>query len=245
MIKKTMSVIVCSTLFSISLFAVDQNELMSYTALKHKASFEKQEQKVKDELIKEYEKMDKLASILEKDKMKNDVDLRVTKKMATVNTWSNKFMKDYNPTDSELQALYILLKPKASAKYNLRNILVTHEKNADSIIKSLNDIKDPKAQLASFIKNVKESSKDIKSKEKDGLSGLIDSNKINPDILAALKDKKEGEIVKINIKEVGTQIILIDKYVPEKDATFEESKELLVNNAKKIALKKEIDSLLK
>ena len=243
--KKTISLLLCSTLFSVSLFAVDQKELASYTAQKHKASFEKQEQKIKDEITKEYEKMNKLAQILEKDKMKNDVDYKVTKTMAMVGIWSNKFMKDYNPTDSELQALYLLLKPKAVSKYNLRNILVSHEKNADSIIKSLNEIKEPKAQLTSFIKNVKENSKDTKSKEKDGLSGLIDSNKLNPDIIAALKDKKEGDIVKVNIKGVGTQIILIDKYVPQKDATFEESKNVLIQSAKRNALNKEIELLLK
>lgn len=245
MIKKFLSVSLCCTLFSVSLLAVDQKEVISYTAQKHKASFEKQEQKVKDELTVEYEKMDKLAQLLEKDKMKNDVDLKVTKTIVTVNAWSNKFMKNYNPTDAELQNLYKTLKPKAVAKYNLRNILVTYEKSADTIIKSLNEIKDSKAQLASFVKYVKDSSKDTASKEKDGLSGFLDANKLNPDIAAALKDKKEGDIVKVNIKGLGTQIILIDKYVPEKDATFEESKELLINNAKKQALIKELDSLLK
>lgn len=244
--KKTiLSLLLSSALFSVSLFAVDQKEVISYTAQKHKADFVKQEQKVKDELTIEYEKMDKLAQLLEKDKMKNDVDLKVTKTIVTVNTWSNKFMKNYNPTDAELQNLYKTLKPKSVAKYNLRNILVTYEKNADTIIKSLNEIKDPKAQLTSFLKYVKDSSRDTASKEKDGLSGFLDANKLNPDILRALKDKKEGDIVKVNIKGLGTQIILIDKYVPEKDATFEESKQLLINNAKKQALIKELDSLLK
>lgn len=244
--KKTiLSLLLSSALFSVSLFAVDQKEVISYTAQKHKASFEKQEQKVKDELTKEYEKMDKLAQVLEKDKMKNDTDFKVTKTMAIIGIWSNRFMQNYNPTDAELQTLYVTLKPKAVAKYNLRNILVTHEKNADTIIKALNDIKDPKAQLASFIKYVKDSSKDNTSKEKDGLSGILDANKINPAILSILKDKKEGDIVKINLKDIGTQIILIDKYIPEKDATFAESKELLIKNAKKQALIKEIDTLLK
>ena len=51
--------------------------------------------------------------------------------------------------------------------------------------------------------------------------------------------------LKINLKDLGTQIILIEKYIPEKDATFDEAKEALSNLAKRKALTKEIELLLK
>ena len=131
------------------------------------------------------------------------------------------------------------------AKYELRNILVSYEENANKIIKSLNSAKNLKAKQESFIKYVKSGSNDLASKQKDGLTDLVDINKLNPEVRNALKDKKEGDIIKVNLKDVGTQIILIEKFIPEKEASFEESKEALINLAKRIALVKEIDLLLK
>ena len=63
--------------------------------------------------------------------------------------------------------------------------------------------------------------------------------------LFSLKDKNEGDIVKVNLKDVGTQIIFIERYIPEKEASFQESEEALINLAKRKALVKEMDLLLK
>ena len=96
-----------------------------------------------------------------------------------------------------------------------------------------------------FIKYVRSVSNDVASKQNNGLTELVDENKLNPQIKEALKGKKEEGIVKINLKDLGTQIILIEKYIPEKDATFDEAKEALSNLAKRKALTKEIELLLK
>ena len=219
-----------------------ENEVISYSALKYKMDFAKQDSKLQDSLNQEYSRVKKIALILESNIMKNDIDLEVAKNIATVDIWTNKFMQNYKPTDAELKELYTLEKPRVVSKYELRNILVAYEENADRIINMLNTTKNKKE---TFIKYVRSVSNDVASKQNNGLTELVDENKLNPQIKEALKGKKEGDIVKINLKDIGTQIILIEKYIPEKDATFDEAKEALENLAKRKALTKEIELLLK
>lgn len=242
--KKFTALFLCSILFNINLFS-DEKEVASYTAQKHKVDFYKQEAKVKEALTKEYDTIVKLSQNLEKDIMKNDINLRTAKNILTVDIWSEKFLRSYVPTDTELKELYKAEKPRIVAKYELRNILVTYEENADKIIAALNRLKNKKDKQESFIKYVKSVSNDLASKQKDGLTDLVDVNKLNIEIITALKDKNEGDIIKVNLKDVGTQIIFIEKFIPEKEASFQESEEALINLAKRKALAKEMDLLLK
>ena len=242
--RKIITLSLGSSLFCVNLFA-QQGEVTSYTAQKHKVDFNKQESKTKESLEKEYQRSEKLAQILENGKMKNDIDLKVAKDIVTIDIWSNKFLNSYQPSQTELQELFKAEKPRVVAKYELRNILVTYEENADKIISALNKAKTKKDKQESFIKYVKSVSNDLASKQKDGLTDLVDANKLNSEIKTALKDKNEGDIVKVNLKDVGTQIIFIERYIPEKDASFQESEEALINLAKRKALIKEIDLLLK
>lgn len=238
---KTIVLFLFSTFVYVNLNAAE-NEVISYSALKYKLEFDKQDSKLQDSLNQEYSRVKKIALILESNIMKNDIDLEVAKNIATVDIWTNKFMQNYKPTESELKELYTLEKPRVVAKYELRNILVAYEENADRIITMLNSTKNKKE---TFIKYVRSVSNDVASKQNNGLTELVDENKLNPQIKEALKGKKEGDIVKINLKDIGTQIILIEKYIPEKNATFEEAKEALKILAKRKALTKEIELLLK
>ena len=242
--RKIITLSLGSSLFCVNLFA-QQGEVTSYTAQKHKVDFNKQESKTKESLEKEYQRSEKLAQILENGKMKNDIDLKVAKDIVTIDIWSNKFLNSYQPSQTELQELFKAEKPRVVAKYELRNILVTYEENANKIMNTLINSKTFKDKQETFIKYVKSVSNDLSSKQKDGLIDLVDVNKLNAEIKVALKDKKEGDIVKVSLKDVGTQIILIEKYLPEKDATFEEAKGALINLAKRKALVKEIELLLK
>ena len=238
---KTIVIFLFSIFICINLNA-GENEVISYSTLKYKIDFDKQNVQLKDSLNQEYNRVKKIAQILESNIMKNDIDLEVAKNLATVDIWTNKFMQNYKPTNSELLELYKLGKPRVVAKYELRNILVTYEENADRIINMLNSTQNKKE---TFIKYVRSVSNDVASKQNNGLTELVDENKLNPQIKEALKGKKEEDIVKINLKDLGTQIILIEKYIPEKDATFDEAKEALSNLAKRKALTKEIELLLK
>ena len=238
---KTIVIFLFSIFICINLNA-GENEVISYSTLKYKIDFDKQNSQLKDSLNQEYNRVKKIAQILESNIMKNDIDLEVAKNLATVDIWTNKFMQNYKPTNSELLELYKLEKPRVVAKYELRNILVTYEENADRIINMLNSTQNKKE---TFIKYVRSVSNDVASKQNNGLTELVDENKLNPQIKEALKGKKEEDILKINLKDLGTQIILIEKYIPEKDATFDEAKEALSNLAKRKALTKEIELLLK
>ena len=241
---KVVSVILFGTLFSVSLYA-NQNEITSYSNLKYQADFDKQSPKLKESISSEYLRVKKIATILQNQQMKNDIDLEVAKNIATVDIWTNKFLQNYKSTDIELNELFKDEKPRTVAKYELRNILVSYEKNADRIIAMLSEIKNKQEKKESFIKYVRSVSNDVASKQNNGLTALVDENKLNPQIKETLKDKKEGDIVKVNLKDIGTQILYIEKYIPEKSASFEEAKEALINLAKRKALTKEIELLLK
>ena len=239
---KNISVILLGTLFSLNLYS---NEIASYSALKYKMDITKQNPKIQETISKEYANIKKLAKNLDVTVMKNDTDVEVAKNIAIVDIWTNKFLQIYTPTERELTDLYKQEKPRTVAKYELRNILVSYEKNADRIITMLNAIKNKQERKESFIKYVRSVSNDVASKQNNGLTALVDENKLNPQVRESLKGKKDGDIVKVNLKDVGTQIIYIERYIPEKMATFEESKDALINLAKRKALAREIEFLLK
>lgn len=241
MVKK-ISLYIVTTFLSMNLYA---DEIASYSAMKYHVNYEKQNPKSKESLEKEYQKIKRLSKTLEATVMKNDFDVEVAKNLAIIEIWSNKFMQTYKSSENELNELYKTEKPKVVAKYELRNILVSYEKNADRIIEMLNEIKNRQEKKESFIKYVRSVSNDVASKQNNGLTPLVDENKLNPQIKEALKGKKEGEIVKVNLKDVGTQILYIEKYIPEKIATFEEAKDALINLAKRRALAREMELLSK
>ena len=212
--KKFTALFLCSILFNINLFS-DEKEVASYTAQKHKVDFYKQEAKVKEALTKEYDTVVKLSQNLEKDIMKNDINLRTAKNILTVDIWSEKFLRSYVPTDTELKELYKAEKPRIVAKYELRNILVTYEENADKIIAALNRLKNKKDKQESFIKYVKSVSNDLASKQKDGLTDLVDVNKLNIEIKVETNGASgvENAITPADLKDIYGVIIAADKDV--------------------------------
>lgn len=233
--------------FGLSCFAsfVLADEISSFTAIKYKADFSKQEHKVQQAIVNEYSSLKKLAKKVEAKDLKDDADYEVSKNLLLIDIWSKKFLQSYNPTNEELQKLYVEQKPSVVAKYELRNILVNYEKNADMVLEKLNLINNPNEKKESFIKFVKSVSNDNISKNNQGLSPIVDENRLNPQIKEALVGKKEGDIVKVNIKDLGTQILYIEKYIPQKEASFDESKGALIELAKKQALNRQIELLSK
>ena len=150
---KTIVIFLFSIFICINLNA-GENEVISYSTLKYKIDFDKQNSQLKDSLNQEYNRVKKIAQILESNIMKNDIDLEVAKNLATVDIWTNKFMQNYKPTNSELLELYKLEKPRVVAKYELRNILVTYEENADRIINMLNSTQNKKETFIKYVRSV-------------------------------------------------------------------------------------------
>ena len=60
-----------------------------------------------------------------------------------------------------------------------------------------------------------------------------------------MQGKEVGARVKVNLGDIGWQVLLIESYEPERKATFEEAKQLLVTIARQEAVHKEIARLTK
>ena len=127
------------------------DEITSFTAIKYKADFSKQDHKTQQAIVNEYSKLKKMAKTVEATSLKGDSDFEVAKNLLLIDIWSKKFIQSYNPSEDELKKLYIEQKPSVVAKYELRNILVSYEKNADMILDKLNQIQNPKENKNSFI----------------------------------------------------------------------------------------------
>jgi hypothetical protein len=222
---------------------VNMDEVASYAVQKYRVSLDAQTEQGRTQLVNEYSQTSQIAEALSKN-MQDDVDLKVVTKLFTVDIWAKKFMATINPTDEELKKMYETQKPQSSSKYNLRNILVKEETSADKLIKQISQIKDVPKQIEKFKELAKKESIDPSAKTTEGEIGFIETNKLDQNMQTLLKGKKGGDLIKINIPQIGWQVLLIEEYQPEKTATFEESKSLLISTIRQESLKKEIDKLI-
>lgn len=221
---------------------ISQNEISTFVAQKYKMDYNSQTQENKEKMKKEYENVTKVVNLIAKE-VKNDDDLKATINLITFSTWAKKYMQNLKINDETLKKLYKNQKPKTVASYNLYNILLSDKKKADEIIIKLEKVsKDDR--LKEFKKQVKDNSEDFISNKKEGNIGWLKLQQIDKNIQESIKDKKTNDLLLVNVGKVGWQIILIADYKAEKDATFEESKEFLINLAKKEELIKKIDTLL-
>lgn len=223
---------------------INDTELFAYAAQKYRVDYRVQTDKSKNDIRNEYLRNIKLADALLKGPMKEDTNLKVATRLITVEIWAQKFMQETVVSDDELKSLYVKSGLKTPPSYRFLNILVPTGDKADKLIASITNIKDKAKQLEKFKQLVQSDSEDPISRKNGGESGWVDSNKLDPNIQNALKDKKAGEIVKADITDVGTQILLIDDYKPEKAATFDEAKATLLLIAKQEKLNAEVNKIL-
>jgi len=244
---KNFSLLAASLLLSSNLLAeditVNQAEVISYSAQKHRVDFNAQTDKSKADIIKEYSQSAKLANSALVD-LKDDVDFKVATQIVALEIWAQKFMVTINPSDDELKKLYELEKPKINARVNLRNILLKDETTADKLLKTLSTIKDKTKKLEKFKELVKSDSLDITTKSKEGAIGFVDEGKLDKSIQELLKGRNSGDIVKFNIPNIGWQLFLVEEYQKAREATLDEAKQLLTNALRQKALGTEIDKRL-
>jgi hypothetical protein len=243
-----LSLLASSLLFTSNLLAenltVNQVEVESYSLQKHRVNFQAQTDKSKQDIVNEYLQTSKIAEYLSRGMMQHDVDLQVATKMMTIEIWAQKFMANVNPSEDEIKKLYETEKPKINSRYNLRNILVKDEASADKLLKTLSGIKDKTKKLDKFKEFVKSESLDITTKSKEGVIGFVDEAKLDKTMQELLKGKKDDEIVKFNMPNIGWQLFYIEEYQGSRNASLDEAKQFLTNALRQKALGNEIEKIL-
>jgi parvulin-like peptidyl-prolyl isomerase len=244
---KNLSVLSATLLFTSNLLAQDitlnQAEVLSYSAQKHRVDFNAQTDKSKADIIKEYSQTSKLADTMV-DELKDDANFKVTVKLVALEIWASKFMSSINPTEDELKKLYDIEKPKINSRYNLRNILLKDEVTADKLLKTISTIKDKTKKLTKFKELASSESLDITTKSKEGAIGFIDEVKFDKQVQQLLKGKNKGDIIKLNMQNIGWQLFYIEEYQATRDASPEEAKQFLTNILRQKALNTEIERRL-
>lgn len=229
--------------FTLSLYAQDNKEINIYTAFKYKADYNKLSNKQKVAIDKEYNELKKLSKKVYKN-IENSSYYNVKKNLLILETWSSLFMNKYNPSENELKEIYKNNEFKKNPKFKLKTLTLTDEKRALSIETQLKNKKSKDARAKLFNIFVKKDSIDTKTKDINGDLGWIDFEKINPNLKSQLIKLNTNDFFKINNKN-NIQFFYVEDKVDIRKATFEESKLLLIEIAKKQALKKEIDKLVK
>jgi parvulin-like peptidyl-prolyl isomerase len=222
----------------------NEAELISYSAQKYRVDYNAQSDKTKSDIANEYIQNAKLGDLLLGGAIKEDVNFKIASRQIAIEIWAQKFMQSTQVNEDQLKEMYSKLSPKMQPSYNLRNILHKSEADADKVMKTLKEIKDKKKQSEKFKQLSLSESEDFLSRKNGGKIGWVDANKLDPIIQSTLKEKKQGDIVKVEVKNIGWQILLIDEIKPERPATLEEAKGTLIQIAKQEMLNQEIKKLI-
>lgn len=248
--------ILSKTFFSLSVFAalalsahaedvtINQAELQAFAVQKYRVDFNAQTDKSKADIANEYVQNTKLGDALLKGSVKEEIDFKVAQRQLAIEIWARKFMQNATVDDAAVKALYEKYQPKTAPAYKVRNILVKTESKADSIIKTLSTLKDSTKRIEKFKGLVKSESEDLVSRKNEGDAGWLDLNRFDPSIQAALKDTKKNDIIKAEVKNIGWQVLLIEEFKPEHQASYEEAKAQLSMIAKQELLQQEIKKIL-
>lgn len=248
---KTKNGLFLKTVISISLMlslnaeeTINSNELYSFTVQKYRVDFNAQTDKSKSDIMQDYLQTVKLSDAILKSDFKNNVDYQVANRLLSINLWAQKVMNDTTVSDETIQELFKKHSPKIEARYLIRNILLKNKDDAIETEKALLNTNKTK-RLEKFEQLVQSNSEDFITRKDLGKSGWIDESKLSPAIRDALKDKKQNDIINVYVDNIGWQVLLLEDSQPEKQATFEEAKEILTKLAKEEILSKRIERNLK
>ena len=220
-------------------------KLQSFTAQKHRVDFNAQTESSKNDIVNDYVKTIKLSDKILEGTLKNDPDFEIANRLLAINIWAQKVIKDTKISDRKLRNLYKKHAPMIEARYELRNILLKSETEANKIEKTLKKITNKNKRLEKFKQLVESSSEDFITRKNDGQFEWIDENKLTPTMRDALKGKKSNEIIKVYVENIGWQVLLLEDFQASKKATLEESKAVLTNLAKQEILSTKIKEILK
>ncbi len=239
--KLFLKILMIVGLLLVNSFANDLLE--AYATQKYKVNYENLSAEQKSKVEQEYKNLEKLSDKVY-GKIKNSEQFKVVSQIVSVEIWSQQFMKDYKPTNKELQDLYKNVKPMTSPQYKLRSMSIDKATVAQNIQKQIDAQKTAKEKLTTFIKLAKQHSIDKKTKENGGDLGWIELMKVQSKLKTVLRKSKKGDFFIVKHPKF-IQMIFVEDYKAPVKATFEQSKNSLQIIAKKQALAKEIQKVLK
>ena len=238
-IKKLLFIFIC---FTLPLLANEIDEINIYTLKKYKVNYTELKKEKQDKIFQEYKQVQKLADKLNST-VKNDSLYLVNNYINIIDSWSIKFMNNYTPKEDELKAIYSKNNFHTSPEYKLRVLSVKDKKRFQSIFKQLEDRKGKNRRLKLFEYFVNKDSID-ETKSKNGDLGWISLEKLHPDVRQNISKLKISDFISREVEDTFQIIYMEDKKEPKK-ASFEQSKQVLINIAKKDAVNREIQKLVK
>lgn len=220
-------------------------ELQAFATQRFHVDYSAQNDQAKSEIAQQYTQIKQLSDVLlSKGLLKDDIDFAVAQRGLAVEIWVQKFMKDVNVSDTDVKTLYEKLQPKMPASYKLSNILVKSEKEAKAILKTIQKNKTLTTRLAKFRELAKTNSHDMQTRDNGGEINWVNIDKIDSTVQAALRDKKANDIVKVEVQNIGWQILYVEDIKPEHKASFEEVQEELTLFAKQQQVQAEIQKII-
>lgn len=230
----------------LSIFSsISFSDIETYSKVLHKLDYNKSSKEMQKKLDLEYENHEKLFKIIKKNQLNNNEDLKTKVEIATVKIWLNEFKKNYKPSNSELEAIYLKLNPKLSKEYKLSIIKVQYEASYKKILKMFSGNEAPKEKYEKFQDFVHKFTIDVKTKKDKGKLGWIKEKNLRPSVKKALEPSEKNDIVVAFIEDDGWQILYVEDILPVRPASFDQAKDLVIKVAKNNALKREINKLVK
>lgn len=244
--RKTL--IAAALTLSVSAFAYaaepTDKEMFIFTAQKYKADYTKQPEEAQNELKKEYAMISTVVPKLLAQGLANDDEYKMAIQIVGFEMWVKKYSDSINVSDEELKKIYDERDINNAAAYGVHNILVKDQKTADGIIKTLSAVKDKKALPAKFESLAKEKSIDPVTAQNGGNAGMVELTRMEKPLQDAIASKKTGDFFKYQTGSGGWQVIYIHDYRPDRKATFEEAKPMLINIIKRVEVGKKIQSMM-
>ncbi len=224
-------------------FAADptDDELTFYAAQRHRVEYAKLDDKQKAELKNDFVQFSKVADmVMQKNLLKDDKLYAVAQRLVAFDIWSQRFSQSVNPTEAELKKLYDAQEPKVSPRFHLFNYLTKDEKRAADVVKAVSAAKGLTKKIEKFKALASSSSDDFMTRGRGGDIGWVDTKNLDKPVQEALAGKHAGSVVKVNLPNIGWQVLLVQEYQAERKATFEEAKSILTMVARQQALAEEI-----
>lgn len=245
MAKRFIGSVVTALLISSSLqaHAIAPDEIKQFSAQALHIDFDQAPADVQQKITSEYTQRIKLAEILVV-KLKNDPEYVRLSETLALDLWSKRIATTTNPTDEELKKVFSEAKDlNVAPSYKLRHIVVMKETLADSLMNQLK-AKTGEEQNQLFTTLAANNSMDQNTKQKGGSVGWVEAAALPQAVIAVLKDKAAGSLVKLEAGKDMWDIILIDEIKPEHPATFEEAKNYLASLMRQQAIENEAKKLL-